>query len=794
MTISPENFTHGTRAVIDAAVQLMMQRKNVQLDVEHILFAMADATDGPVRDTLDILEVDPEALRVDLLRLIDSKPLGIGQPRGRQRQIFITPRAQNVMSKAHSIQRKTFRDDLMSMDHLFIAIVEEADGDLARLLVKHRITSDRVYVAVHQVRGAARVTSPDSEQAYGILRKYTTDLTKLAAEGKLDPIVGRDYEIRRVMQTLTRRNKNNPALIGDAGVGKTAIVEGLAQMLVSGDVPSTLAGKRVLALSIGVLLAGAKFRGEFEERLKSVIEEVQASAGEIILFVDELHSVVGAGTGSEGSLDAANMMKPALARGELQVVGATTPEEYRRFIEKDSALERRFTPIWIEEPDEDSAVEMLKALRNNYEQHHGVELTDAALNAAVRLSDRYVTDRQLPDKAVDLIDEAAAKARIERAPAVVVDSSEEALETPPLVIDDADIATLISERIGVPLDQLVEQEVEKLLKLEDRLHERVIGQDRAVNTLSDAVRRGRMGLKDASRPTGVFLFMGPTGVGKTELAKALAEFMFDDPNHMIRLDMSEYEERHSISRMIGAPPGYVGYDDAGQLTEAVRRRPYSVILLDEIEKAHPNIYDSMLQIFDAGQLTDGHGRTVDFSNSIIIMTSNLGTADQNKGGLGFAIGNNDSGLNGFDSPGLTNRHQTTLKSRFSPEFLNRIDEIVVFDPLGRNEIDHIVSKFIHQVEQRLNDRAITIELTETANRWIAERGYDTWMGARPMARAIQRHIESPLALALIKGEINCGAHVVIDVEDGRIVFSSTATDRIESTTDSTAEVATVDTN
>lgn len=776
MAISPENFTHQTRAVIDAAVQLMMQRKNVQLDVEHILFAMTDGNESPVRKILDVLEVDTEAFRTDLMVLIDAKPKGIGQPTGRQRQIFITPRAQNAMSKAQSIQRKTFRDDLMSMDHLLIAIVEEADGDLARVLSKHRVTAERVYQADHQVRGAARVTSPDAEEAYGTLSKFTTDLTRLARDGKLDPIVGRDYEIRRVMQTLTRRSKNNPVLIGDAGVGKTAIVEGLAQMLMSEGVPEMLANKRVLALSIGVLLAGAKFRGEFEERLKAVIDEAQASAGEIILFIDELHSVVGAGTSSEGSLDAANMMKPALARGELQVVGATTPEEYRRFIEKDSALERRFTPIWVEEPKEESAVEMLKALRKNYETHHGVQLTNAALDAAVRLSDRYITDRQLPDKAVDLIDEAAAKARIERAPVVVVDQSDESSEPERLLISEKDIAALISERIGVPLDQLVEEEVEKLLKLEDRLHERVIGQNRAVSTLADAVRRGRMGLKDASRPTGVFLFMGPTGVGKTELAKALAEFMFDDPNHMIRLDMSEYEERHSISRMIGAPPGYVGYDDAGQLTEAVRRRPYSVILLDEIEKAHPNIYDSMLQIFDDGRLTDGHGRTVDFSNTIIIMTSNLGTADQNKGGLGFAIGGSEATSNGFDSPGLTNRHESALKSRFSPEFLNRIDDVVVFDPLGRDEIDYIVEKFIRQVEQRLTDRSIGIELTPEAKSWIAERGYDTWMGARPMARAMQRYIESPLALAIIKGEINDGAHVVVDVVEDAIVLDSGVVD------------------
>ncbi len=784
MTISPENFTHGARAIIQAAFQIAVQHKDVQLDVEHILIAMADANEGPITEILSNLEIDSENLRTDVSRLLELKPRGIPRVRGNQVQIYPTPRADNVMIKAQSIQRKTFRDDLMSVDHLLIAIVEEADGELAKLLAKHRITSDRVYVAVHQVRGAARVTSPDAEQAYGILRKYTTDLTQLAREGKLDPIVGRDPEIKRVMQTLTRRSKNNPVLIGDAGVGKTAIVEGLALMLVSGDVPSMLAGKRVLALSIGVLLAGAKFRGEFEERLKGVIDEAQASAGEIILFVDELHSMVGAGTGSDGSLDAANMMKPALARGELQVVGATTPEEYRRFIEKDSALERRFTPIWVEEPNEDSAVEMLKALRKNYEAHHRVELTDDALKAAARLSDRYITDRQLPDKAVDLIDEAAAKARIERAPVVAVDENGEQMEPEPLLIDEADIAALISERIGVPLDQLVEEEVDKLLKLEDRLHERVIGQDRAVGTLADAVRRGRIGLKDASRPTGVFLFMGPTGVGKTELAKALAEFMFDDPNHMIRLDMSEFEERHSISRMIGAPPGYIGYDDAGQLTEAVRRRPYSVILLDEIEKAHSNIYDSMLQIFDDGRLTDGHGRTVDFTNTIIIMTSNLGTADQRRGELGFGIGRDESRTNGFDSPGLTDRHQTALNSRFAPEFLNRIDEIVVFDALGRSEIDQIVTKFIRQVEDRLEDRGITIELTDEAKGWVAGRGYDTWMGARPMARAIQRHIESPLALELIKGDISNGTHVVIDVTDDQVLFKTVEIDLFETASES----------
>ena len=788
MTISPDNLTHGATAIIQAAFQLVMQHKDVQLDVEHILLAMTDTNEGPVSEILVNLDVDIEILRSDVLRLLEVAPKGIPRVRGNQVQIYWTPRADNVMIKAQTIQRKTFRDDLMSVDHLLIAIVEEADGELAKVLTKHRITTDRVYVAVHQVRGAARVTSPDAEQAYGILRKYTTDLTQLARNGQLDPIVGRDVEIRRVMQTLTRRSKNNPVLIGDAGVGKTAIVEGLAQMLVAGDAPSILAGKRVLALSIGVLLAGAKFRGEFEERLKSIIDEAKSSAGEIVLFIDELHSVVGAGTGGDGSLDAANMMKPALARGELQVVGATTPEEYRRFIEKDSALERRFTPIWVEEPDEESAVDMLKALRKNYEEHHRVELTDAALKAATRLSSRYITDRQLPDKAVDLIDEAAAKARIERPPVGIVEEDEILTEAEPLLIGEEDIAALISERIGVPLAQLIEEDVEKLLKLEERLHERVIGQDRAVSTLSDAVRRGRIGLKDATRPIGVFLFMGPTGVGKTELAKALAEFMFDDPNHMIRLDMSEYEERHSLSRMIGAPPGYVGYDDAGQLTEAVRRRPYSVILLDEIEKAHPNIYDSMLQVFDDGRLTDGHGRTVDFTNTIIIMTSNLGTADQQRGELGFATTDLGTESNGLVSPGLSDHHQSALKSRFAPEFLNRIDEIVVFDPLDREEINQIVSKFIHQVEERLEDRSITIALTLKAQGWIAERGYDKWMGARPMTRAIQRHIESPLALALIKGEISDGSHVVIDVVDEKVSFNTVSRDESVKVTGESVEM------
>ncbi len=771
MALSRQDLTNSANEAIDIALRILMERRQNQLDPEHILLGMISLQDSPAVKIFDTLEVDVKQLVTELMQLIDSKPRAIGMS-GARMQAYQTPRTQNVFNRASTIQKKTFRDALVSVDHLLVAIVEEADGQLAKVFFNHDITSDRVYVAVHDLRGTARVTSPDAEREYGTLKKFTTDLSALAREGKLDPIVGRDYEVRRVMQTLTRRTKNNPVLIGDAGVGKTAIVEGLAQLLVAGDVPPMLAGKRVLALNMGDLLAGARFRGEFEERLKSVIEEAQASAGEIVLFVDEIHSVVGAGTGSDGSLDAANMMKPALARGDLQVVGATTPEEYRRFIERDSALERRFTPIWIEEPDQEAANEMLQSLRSNYENHHNVTFSDAAIRAAVKLSDRYITDRNLPDKAVDLIDEAAAKARIERSRKLPVDGNENGHPPETLEIDERDVAKLISERVGVPLDQLVEEEIDKLLKLEDRLHERVIGQDRAVGTLADAVRRGRMGLKDATRPTGVFLFMGPTGVGKTELAKALAEFMFDDPNHIIRLDMSEYSEQHSSARMIGAPPGYVGYDDAGQLTEAVRRRPYSVVLLDEIEKAHPSVYDNMLQIFDDGRLTDGHGRTVDFTNTIIIMTSNLGTSDQNRTSLGFAASSGVDDQGGFDSPGLTKRHQDALKSRFAPEFLNRIDEIIVFDPLGRTEIDQIVKKFVRQVEERLEDRNITIDLTKAAIDWLATRGYDSWMGARPMARAIQRYIESPLATGLIKGEIEEGQHVVIDLVDGGVVFDA----------------------
>ncbi len=772
MSISPDNFTKMARDAVAASQRFVVDRAQGLWDVEHLFYGLLDVPESTAVTVLNQIDVDVETLRADVRRLIDIKPAANRNRQGGQHQILMTPRVDNVLVKARSIRDSKFGDDLITVDHLLIAIVEEADGDLAAVLSKHYITSERVYVAVHQIRGAARVTSPDAESGYGMLRKYAVDLTALAAEGKLDPVVGRDVEIGRVMQTLTRRTKNNPALIGDAGVGKTAIVEGLAQRIINGDVPASLKDKHVLALDMGSLLSGAKFRGEFEERLKGVMDDVKAARGEIILFVDEIHTVVGAGTSADGSLDAGNMMKPALARGELQVVGATTPAEYRNFIEKDSALERRFSPIWVEEPDVVTAVKMLETLRPRYEKHHDVILSDEALEAAVNLSSRYISDRQLPDKAVDMIDEASAKARL--AHESLGHKGDELEADGPLTIAEGDIAELISERVGVPVTRLIEADAERLMRLEDRLHQRIVSQNTAVSQLSDAVRRARMGLKDPRRPIGVFLFMGPTGVGKTELARSLAEFMFDDEDHMIRLDMSEFQEQHSVARMIGSPPGYVGYEDAGQLTEAVRRRPYSVILFDEIEKAHPSAYNAMLQIFDDGRLTDGHGRKVDFRNTIIIMTSNLGSSAQSSGELGFPISGAGVKSSNSANGGMSRNYEDALKSYFSPEFLNRIDDIIVFDALDRHDVAQILERMLGEVQLRLGDRNITIELTPEAKDELIERGFDARQGGRPLARAIQRHIESPLAMFMLSGDAPDGSHVVIDLADGEFSFMSTS--------------------
>ncbi|MCK5653878.1 MAG: AAA family ATPase, partial [Dehalococcoidia bacterium] len=650
---------------------------------------------------------------------------------------------------------------------------------------------------------------PRAESKYGALEKYSRDLSMLASEGKLDPVIGREDEIKRVMQVLTRRTKNNPVIIGEAGVGKTAIVEGLAQKIMADDVPDSLKGKRVIALDMGALVAGSKFRGEFEERLKAVMDEIRQARGEIVLFIDEMHTVVGAGA-AEGAIDASNMLKPALARGELQCVGATTLDEYREHIEKDAALERRLQPVYIGEPSLEATIEMLRGLRPRYEAHHKIQITDSAIEAAVQLGQRYISDRYLPDKAVDLIDEAASKLRIdtESAPAEVKElekrvkqlvHEEEAasqrreyeraaqLKVERLrldeeynqakskwlqetridsVVDEEAIAKLVSNWTGIPVSRMLEGEAEKLLQMEERIHERIIGQEDAVKVVSEAIRRARAGLKDPRRPIGSFIFLGPTGVGKTELARALAEFMFDDEEAMVRLDMSEYMEKHTVSRLIGAPPGYIGYEEGGQLTEAVRRRPYKVILLDELEKAHPNVLNILLQILEDGRLTDGHGRTVDFKNTVVIMTSNLGTEEFQRQSLGFAR----------ETKSEQERHksaiETAMKQTFRPEFLNRLDEIVIFQGLTEGQIKQIVDLMMKDVKKRLADRKITVELTEEAKAKLAKEGFDPAFGARPLRRTLQRQVENPLSTKILQGEFKEGDRILVDAGPKGFTFTT----------------------
>ena len=694
-----------------------------------------------------------------------------------------------------------------------MAIVQGDDGDAARVLAEFGVDLEKVYKALQAVRGDHRVTDERAESRYRSLDRFSVDLTELAREGKLDPVIGRDAEISRAMQTLIRRTKNNPVLIGGAGVGKTAIAEGLAQRIVSGDVPEELGGRRVLALDIGSMVAGSKFRGEFEERLKGVLDEIRQARGEIILFIDELHTVVGAGA-AEGAVDASNMMKPALARGELQALGATTEDEYRKHIERDAALERRFQPILVEEPDAETAVKMLEGLRPRYESHHKVSVSDGAVEAAVRLSQRYITERLLPDKAVDLIDEAASRIRIEAQsmPGSLKDmelrlrhleDEEEAAaqrgdyeraaefrsegirlrdeyrrerEGLPeredhMTVDADDIAGLITSWTGIPVDRLLESEAERLLHVEDRLHERIVGQEAAVAAVSDAIRRARAGLSDPNRPIGSFIFLGPTGVGKTQLARALAQHLFDDEQNMVRVDMSEYMERHSVSRLIGAPPGYVGYDEGGQLTEAVRRRPFRVVLFDEIEKAHPDVANVLLQILEDGRLTDGQGRTVDFRNTLIIMTSNLGTGEMGREPMGFV---REDGAGG-SSARLRSSIEDALKRAFRPEFLNRIDEIVVFDPLSREQIKSIVDIEMREVRERLEAHGATIELTESAREWLAREGFDPVYGARPLRRTIQRHVENPLSKRILAGDLTQGERVVVAGGADGLTFTMAST-------------------
>ncbi len=801
-----DRFTERAQEAAQRAAEIIQRYGHNQIDTEHILLALIEQPQGVISQLLEIMGITPESLteRLDYILRTSPKANIFGGGAG---QIFITPRVKRIIDQANE-EANRLKDEYISTEHIFLAILTEKSTPAARLLEGVGISRDRVYDSIQELRGGQRVTDPQAESRYRVLEKYSRDLTQMAREGKLDPVIGRDAEILRVIQVLSRRTKNNPVLIGEAGVGKTAIVEGLAQKIATNDVPEILSGRRVVSLDLGAMIAGSRFRGEFEERLKAAIEEVQRSEGEVILFIDELHTVVGAGA-AQGAMDASNMLKPALARGELQCVGATTLDEYHKHIEKDSALERRFAPVYVEEPSVEDTIEMLRGLRDRYEAHHKVSFSEEALVDAARLSARYVSDRKLPDKAIDLIDEAAAKLRValyslptelkamkseidrltkeeeqagnerdyERAATKKAErlrieedfhkerdkwEAEHELDE---VVEANDIAEVIAQWTGIPVSEMLESEAEKLLHMEERLHERIIGQDEAIKAISDAIRRARSGLKDPRRPNGSFIFIGPSGVGKTEVAKALAEFMFDDQDALVRIDMSEYREQHAVSRLFGAPPGYVGYEEGGQLTEAVRRRPYRVILFDEIEKAHPEVWNALLQILDDGRLTDGQGRVVDFRNTILIMTSNLGTEYVNKSGsLGFLQ----------SEPGSDDeiKIQKALKGAFRPEFLNRIDEIITFSPLSRKEMVQIVDLQMKEIRERLAEHGLEVVLTADARDWLANQGYDPSFGARPLKRALQKFIESPLSVELLAGEFKRGDVVLVekDPEEEKLAF------------------------
>ena len=806
MVLRPENFTEQAREAIGASQEILRQLQHSQWDSEHILMALLDQDKGVAIDIMTEMGVYVDAIKTRLTAILGKAPKVASQTN----QIFVTPRVEALLNRS-KVEADRLGDDFIGTEHLFIALTQEEQGGVAEVLNQHNVDTERVYQALQKIRGDHRLDDPRAENRYRSLERFSIDLTQLARDGKLDPVVGREMEVARAMQTLIRRTKNNPVMIGGAGVGKTAIAEGLAQAIVGGNVPEELAGRRLLALDMGSLVAGAKFRGEFEERLKAVMDEIKQAQGEIILFIDEIHTVVGAGA-AEGAIDASNLMKPALSRGELQCLGATTEDEYRRYIEKDAALERRFQPILVEEPDTEIAVDMLKALRPKYEAHHNVKILDDALESAVRLSQRYISDRLLPDKAVDLIDEAASKLRMDaqalpseeiREQEAELDRLESEERSASQRADYEQAAELRSERLrmqfeyeqacadstgnagktevtsesigsliatwtGIPVDRLLESEAEKLLHMEERLHDRVIGQEAAIVAVSDAVRRARASLKDPKRPIGSFIFLGPTGVGKTELARSLADYLFDDESNMVRIDMSEYQEKHTVSRLIGAPPGYVGFEEGGQLTEAVRRRPFRVVLFDEIEKAHPDVFNALLQILEDGRLTDGHGRTVDFRNTLIIMTSNLGTGLENKEPVGFL-----RDVDGKESKRLRASVDDALKRAFRPEFLNRIDEIIVFDALSKDQIHEIVDLMIVEVGERLEEHGVTIELTGAAKDWLADEGYDSQYGARPLRRAIQRHIENPLSKLILAQEFSEGSHIIADAGDDGLMFNKT---------------------
>jgi len=851
-----DKFTLKAQEALQEAKSIAERKHHQQIDVEHLLLALLGQKEGIVIPILQKLGANPDLTISQLENELSRIPQVTGRGAG---QTYLSGRLNEILNMAGK-EAERLADEYLSTEHLLIAIADEKQGTAFQILQRNGVTKDAIFRVLQEIRGPHRVTDQNPEEKYQALKRYSRDLTEEARKGKLDPVIGRDDEIRRVIQVLSRRTKNNPVLIGEPGVGKTAIVEGLAQRIVKGDIPETLKNKKLVALDLGALIAGAKFRGEFEDRLKAVLKEISNAAGSIILFIDELHTLVGAGA-AEGAIDASNMLKPALARGELRCVGATTLNEYRKYVEKDAALERRFQPIYVSQPTVEDTIAILRGLKERYEVHHGVKIKDSAIIAAAMLSHRYISDRFLPDKAVDLIDEAASKLRIEidsvpmeidevqrkimqleierqalkkekdkasieqfkklekeladfkeevgekkvrwenekKAISRIREIKEQIEKTKQMMkeaerelnytrlaelqygemmrlekelkqeeeklallqkeekmlkeeVDEEDVAEVVSKWTGIPVSRMLEGEVEKLIHMEERLQKRVVGQNDAIIAVSNAVRRARAGLQDPNRPIGSFIFMGPTGVGKTELARALAEFLFDDEQAMVRIDMSEYMEKHSVARLIGAPPGYVGYEEGGFLTEAVRRRPYSIILMDEIEKAHPEVFNILLQILDDGRLTDGHGRTVDFKNTVVIMTSNIGSQ--------WIMDLSEKDYNEIRS-----RVMEAVKAHFKPEFLNRIDELIIFHSLGLEQIKAIVEIQVKKLEQRLSEKRIQLKMTEKAKEWLAKRGFDPAYGARPLKRVIQKEIQDKLAMKILEGKFKEGTTIIADMDD-----------------------------